>query len=113
MFTFPGGADLAPLPRVARMRVRAFSSIHANRHVVNGRGSVRFSGRLGLKGATVPHSGKLVDLSPEVALEAGHLHIAFVGAEDLLSKLFELSQAASNDFDGFRAAAEPAEQRSA
>jgi hypothetical protein len=56
---------------------------------------------------------KLSDLMPGVALEAGHLHIAFSGTEDLLSKLFELSQAASNDFDRFRAAAEPAQQRSA
>jgi len=55
----------------------------------------------------------LAGLSPGVALEAGHLHIAFSGTEDLLSKLFELSQAASNDFDRFRAAAEPAERRSA
>jgi hypothetical protein len=58
-------------------------------------------------------SRKLADLSPGVALEAGHLHIAFSGTEDLLGKLFELSQAASNDFDRFRAAAEPAEPRSA
>jgi len=58
-------------------------------------------------------SRKLADVSPEVALEAGHLHIAFSGTEDLLRKLFELSQAASNDFDRFRAAAEPAEPRSA
>ena len=56
---------------------------------------------------------KLADLSPGVALEAGHLHIAFSGTEDLLGKLFELSQAASNDFDRFRAAAEPAEGQSA
>jgi len=58
-------------------------------------------------------SRKLVDLSAGVALEPGHLHIAFSGAQDLLSKLFELSQAASNDFDRFRAAAEPAERCSA
>jgi len=58
-------------------------------------------------------SRKLADLSPGVALEAGHLHIAFSGTEDLLGKLFELSQAASNDFDRFRAVAEPAERRSA
>ena len=56
---------------------------------------------------------KLTDLPPGVVLEAGHLHIAFSGTEDLLGKLFELSQAASNDFDRFRAAAEPAERRSA
>jgi len=35
---------------------------------------------------------KLADLSPGVALEAGHLHIAFSGTEDLLGKLFELSR---------------------
>jgi hypothetical protein len=58
-------------------------------------------------------SRKLADLPPGVALEAGHLHIAFSGTEDLLGKLFELSQAASNDFDRFRSAAEPAEQCSA
>jgi hypothetical protein len=56
---------------------------------------------------------KLGDLSPGVVLEAGHLHIAFSGTEDLLTKLFELSQAARNDFDRFRAVAEPAERRSA
>jgi hypothetical protein len=58
-------------------------------------------------------SRKLADLAPAVALETGHLHIAFSGTEDLLVKLFELSQAASNDFDGFRSAAEPARSRSA
>jgi hypothetical protein len=57
-------------------------------------------------------SRKLTDLSPGVALEVGHLHIAFSGTEDLLGKLFELSQAASNDFDRFRAAAEPVVRRS-
>ena len=41
-------------------------------------------------------SRKLADLPLGVALEAGHLHIAFSGTEDLLRKLFELSQAASN-----------------
>ena len=51
-------------------------------------------------------SWKLSDLPPGVALEAGHLHIAFSGTEDLLGKLFGLSQAASNDFDRFRAATE-------
>jgi hypothetical protein len=52
-------------------------------------------------------SRKLVDLSAGVALEPGHLHITFADAEDLLSKLYELSQVASNDFDRFRAVAEP------
>jgi hypothetical protein len=44
------------------MRVRASSTIHASPRVLNGRGRVRFSGRLGLRGAQVPRSGKLVDL---------------------------------------------------
>src|ERR1700676_3183787 len=58
-------------------------------------------------------SRRMADLSAGVALEAGHLHIEFSGTEDLLTKLFELSQAAANDFDRFRAASEPAERRSA
>ncbi|MEO8593214.1 MAG: hypothetical protein ABI759_07830 [Candidatus Solibacter sp.] len=49
----------------------------------------------------------IADLSAGVVLEPGHLHIDFCGIEDLLSKLYELSQAASNDFDRFRAAGEP------
>jgi len=56
---------------------------------------------------------KLKDLSPGLALEPGHLHVAFSGAEELLSKLYELAQVASNDFDRFRAAAESVEQESA
>jgi hypothetical protein len=50
-------------------------------------------------------------LSEGVALEPGHLHISFHGTEDLLSKLYELSQAAAKDFDRFRAATEPVVQR--
>ena len=52
-------------------------------------------------------------LSDGVVLEPGHLHISFLGTEDLLSKLYALSQAAAKDFDRFRAAAEPVQQRSA
>ena len=55
----------------------------------------------------------LAELPPAVALEPGHLHIEFSGTEDLLSKLYELSQVASHDFEGFRAAAEPAGQQEA
>ena len=47
-----------------------------------------------------------------IALEPGHLHVQFSGAEDLLSKLYELSRAAANDFERFRASAEP-QRRSA
>ena len=54
---------------------------------------------------------KMSELSAGVALKPGHLHIQFSGTEDLLAKLYELSQAANNDFDRFRAAAEPAIQR--
>lgn len=55
----------------------------------------------------------MAGLSAGIALEPGHLHIEFSGTEDLLAKLYELSQAASNDFDRFRAVAEPVERRSA
>jgi hypothetical protein len=56
---------------------------------------------------------KLKDLSAGLALEPGHLHVTFSGAEDLLAKLFELAQAASNDYDRFCAAAEPVDRRTA
>ena len=55
------------------------------------------------------YNRKLADLSAGVALEPGQLHIAFSGAEELLAKLFEFAQAASNDYDRFCAAAEPVE----
>ncbi len=42
--------------------MRASSTIHASRRVLRGRGRVRFSGRLGLRGATIPRSGKIVEL---------------------------------------------------
>jgi hypothetical protein len=49
----------------------------------------------------------IAGLSAGVVLKAGHLHIEFSGTDELLAKLYELSQAAANDFDQFRAAAEP------
>jgi hypothetical protein len=61
-FVFAGGSDLAPLTRTASLQVRASSTITASRTVLSGRGRVRFSGRLGLRGATVPRSGKIVEL---------------------------------------------------
>lgn len=51
---------------------------------------------------------KLAELSAGVSLEPGHLHIEFSGTEDLLTKLYGLSQVASHDFDRFRAATGPA-----
>jgi hypothetical protein len=52
-------------------------------------------------------------LSDGVVLDSGHLHISFLSTEDLLSKLYALSQAAAKAFDRFRAATEPVEQGSA
>jgi hypothetical protein len=59
------------------------------------------------------YSRKLKDISAGVTLEPGQLHITFSGAVDLLAKLFELAQAASNDYDRFCAAAEPVDRRTA
>jgi hypothetical protein len=61
-FFFAGAGGLAPLVRTAQMRVRASSTIHASPRVLRGGGRVRFTGRLGLRGATAPRSGKIVEL---------------------------------------------------
>jgi len=61
-FVFAGVSGFAPLTRTAQLRVRASSTIHASPRTLRGDGRVRFSGRLGLLGANVPRSGKLVDL---------------------------------------------------
>jgi hypothetical protein len=53
---------------------------------------------------------RLSDLSARVELQPGHLHIAFTGTEDLLSKLYELSQSANNDYDRFCRVTEPADR---
>jgi hypothetical protein len=42
------------------------------------------------------------DLPSGVHLQVGSLKVEFGQAEDLLAKLFELTQAAAQDFDGFR-----------
>ena len=47
----------------------------------------------------------VADLPPGIQLRAGRLTVEFVGVEDLLSKLYDLSRAAVNDFDRFSAAA--------
>jgi hypothetical protein len=67
-FIYAGASGLAPLTRSAQLRVRATSTIHASRTRLRGGGRVKFSGRLGLRGAKVPRSGKLVDLQ---AYDAG------------------------------------------
>jgi len=61
-FSFPGGGDALPRSRAASVFVRATSTIHASPRVVGQGGRVRFSGRLGLRFASVPRGGKLVDL---------------------------------------------------
>jgi len=50
--------------------------------------------------------------SDGVDLIPGHLHIEFAGTEDLLSKLYRLSQAAAHDYDAFVALSEGAGQGS-
>jgi len=50
------------------------------------------------------------ELSAGVDLAPGCLRIEFDNCEDLLRKLYELSRAAANDFDRFRAATEPVRQ---
>ena len=52
------------------------------------------------------HNRRVRDLPEGIRLEAGRLMIEFAGAEQLLSRLYELSQAAANDFEAFRATAE-------
>jgi hypothetical protein len=45
-----------------------------------------------------------------IFLQAESLRVEFHGAEDLLSKLYELSQAVGNDFESFKAIVEPPAQ---
>lgn len=44
---------------------------------------------------------RIATLPESVHLEPGKLEIDFSGSQDLLAKLFALSQAAANDYDGF------------
>jgi hypothetical protein len=48
----------------------------------------------------------LQSLSGGIDLRPGELRVRFAGATDLASKLFELSQAMANDWNGFVAAVE-------
>ena len=56
----------------------------------------------------VPDKGErlLKDLPPGIHLKPGELHIEFSDAEDLLRRLYELSQAMVSDFARFRDAVE-------
>jgi hypothetical protein len=53
-------------------------------------------------------SRRLRDLPQGIALGPGRLTIDFEGAEQLLTKLYEFSQAIANDYDQFCAALTPA-----
>jgi hypothetical protein len=46
----------------------------------------------------------VADLPPGITLIPGRLMVEFTGVEDLMSKLYEVAQAAANDFDAFSAA---------
>jgi hypothetical protein len=58
-------------------------------------------------------SQKVAGLPETIVIEPGHLHIEFSGTEDLLSQLYQIAVAASNDFNFFRSATESVSQRSA
>jgi hypothetical protein len=48
----------------------------------------------------------VASLPAGVGLQVGSLHIDFSGMEDLLGKLFELSRALADDFEGFKSLVE-------
>jgi hypothetical protein len=52
-------------------------------------------------------SRKVRDLPDGVLLRPGRLEVDFKGTEDLLTKLFDLAQAASNDFERFESITGP------
>ena len=49
---------------------------------------------------------RLENVSTDITLRPGELHIKFYGAEDLAAKMFELSQAMTNDWPAFVRAVE-------
>lgn len=54
--------------------------------------------------------GSLASLPAGICLHAGSLHVDFRGAEDLLSKLYELARVVGSDFESFKARVEGAAQ---
>jgi hypothetical protein len=69
---YSGAPALLRRTTAVALRVAAWASIHASPRVLYGRGRVRFSGRLGLRDAHVPRSGKLIDVE---AFDAGRWRI--------------------------------------
>lgn len=55
---------------------------------------------------TVAAEPSVGSLSAGICLQAGSLHVNFCGAEDLLTKLYELSQALGKDFEAFKTVVE-------
>jgi len=47
------------------------------------------------------HGRRIHELPSDVELGAGHLMVQFTGAEDLLTKLYELAQTIANDYELF------------
>jgi hypothetical protein len=66
----------------------------------------RAAARVRIPVAADVHSRRLRDLPQGIRIEPGRLTIEFADTEQLLSNLYELSQAAANDFELFRAETE-------
>jgi hypothetical protein len=69
--------------------------------------SYRAAARVQIPVAADVNDRTVADLPAGVKLETGRLTIEFDSPLQLLSKLYELSQAAANDLDGFNAVAGP------
>lgn len=61
----------------------------------------RAADRVTLPGAAAAPARDLTNLPAGIFLQPGQVRMEFKGAEDLLAKLFELAQAAANDFEAF------------
>jgi hypothetical protein len=59
---FAGASGLVGRVRALSVRVPASSTLRASTRHVSGAASVRFSGRLGTRGASIPPGGKIVEL---------------------------------------------------
>ena len=50
-------------------------------------------------------NGRAADLPPSISFAPGKLTVQYNSVEELLTRLYELAQAAANDFDRFTASA--------
>jgi hypothetical protein len=73
----------------------------------------RAAARVRIPAATDAHQRRIRDLPAGVALEPTRFTVEFQGAEQLLSKLYEFSQAVNNDFELFCRLVEPQPDRTA